>query len=225
MKTPVRIALIVVGVILGVPVGASLGFFVVRLGGPLVFGPEFFTIGWLYLMFTVPSGAVFGAALGGVTIAFRPRLFALTILPLAVFFIGLQVTFRTLRGMDRPRTFVLDVVGTRNAKYVGIVSVDGEIHKLKGELPANHVFVGIRVELAFVLVHSNGEENIAVEVTVDERTLNTDSETQTGVYQHLRSFGYSETFGGTSRSWSRMTQEEVDNLIKKDRMPANTWAP
>jgi hypothetical protein len=92
MKKPVRIALVVIGVILGVPVGASLGFYVVRFGGPLVFGRDFFQIGWLFVMFTVPGGALLGAIAGGLTMAARPRLFALTFLPLALFFIGLQIT-------------------------------------------------------------------------------------------------------------------------------------
>jgi hypothetical protein len=223
MKTLPQFALFVVGMILGVPVGAALGFYSVRWGGSLVYGRDFNRLSWFFLSITVPGGAIFGAALGGLTIVKRPRLFAWTILPLSIFFIGQLVFFSTLRGMDRPRAFELEVVGTRGAQYVGVVSVDGNTHKLKGELPGKHSFTGFRIELAFALVNSKGQGKIAVEASADGNLLNTGGDSQTGVYLDLKSYGYSEKFGGTETHWLRMSPEDVDALFKEDRIPARYW--
>jgi len=217
--------LVVVGVLFGIPVGASLGFYVVRFGGPLVFGREFVQIGWLFAMLTVPGGALLGAVLGGLTIAKRPRLFLITFLPLAIFFVGLQITLSTLREMDRPRSFVLEIKGTPGAEYFGLVAVDGEIQKRKGSLPAKFEFEAFRIELAFALVSPKEEDIIAVKVSADGRDLDTGQDSPTGVHQNLRSFGYSEKFGGTSTYWHLMSPEEVDRLIKDHTMPSGRWVP
>ena len=168
---------------------------------------------------TAPAGAMFGAVLGGLMIANRPRLFLATIVPLAVFFIGLYATVETLRKMDRPRTFVLEVTGTPGAMYVGVVSIDGDVLLKHGPLPAKYEFEGFRLKSAFALRSPNGADSIAVKISADGNDLGTGTDSQTGVYQSLKSVGYSETFGGTSRTWHRMTSEEVDRLIEDHAMP------
>lgn len=173
----------------------------------------------------VIATAPVGAVLGSLTIAKLPRLFLATFLPLAIFFVGLHATITTLRGMDRPRTFVLDVNGTPGAEYVGVVSVDGDEQQVKGNIPARFEFEAFRIELALALVAPNGENNIAVETAADGNDLQTGIESQTGVHLQLKSVGYSETFGGTSHVWHGMSPEEVDRLVKERVMPRGMWRP
>jgi hypothetical protein len=121
--------------------------------------------------------------------------------------------------MDRPRTYVLEVNGTRGAQYFGVLTVDGATQRVNGAIPATFEFEAYRIDLAFALVRSKPDDNIAVKVLADGRDLKLGTKSQTGVSQQLRSYGYSETFGGTNASWHRMTIEEVDRLIKNQVMP------
>lgn len=168
---------------------------------------------------TAPLGAILGALLGGLTIAKRPRLFLSTFLPLAIFFVGAQLTLSTLQGMDRPRRFQLEVRGTPGAQYVGVVSVDGDVQELKGTIPATLDFDGLKMELAIALVSQERNGKIAVEASVDGHGLKTGTDSQTGIHQTLKSSGYSDTFGSTARFWSRLSREEVDALIEDHQMP------
>jgi hypothetical protein len=168
---------------------------------------------------TGPAGAILGAILGGLAIASRPRLFLATFLPLAIVFIGLQATLSTLRRIDRPRNFLLEVGGTPAAGFVGVVSVDGNIQKLKGVTPARFEFKAFRLELALALAEQAGEGKIAVKASADGNDLETGTESQTGVQLRLESVGYCESFGGTSRTWQRMSSEEVDHLIEQQALP------
>jgi hypothetical protein len=177
----------------------------------------------IVIIFTAPCGLVGGAILGGQTITKRPRLFCATIVPLAILFVAFQATLSTLRGMDRPRNFVLEVDGTHGAEYVGLVLVDGGLAKQRGALPAKFEFTGFQIEMAFVLAHADENNKILVNASADGKDLETGTESATGVHQQLRSFGYSETFGGTSTTWSRMSQEEVEALIKDETMPQAVW--
>lgn len=167
---------------------------------------------------TAPMGILLGSVFGGLTIANRPRLFWCTILPLATFFVLLQATVSTLRDMDRPRHYVVDVKGTPGAAFVGIVSVDGEAQRLKGVIPANFEYDGSQMELAFVLENQNGDD-LAVEVSANGKTVERAVKTQTGCHQSLKSFGYSEHFGGTSGNWSRMSEEEAKDFLSDSIMP------
>ena len=213
----------ILGVICGAFVGLGLGVVAAMALGlwskwTHSDDPSAFSVA-IVVIATAPLGAILGALLGGLTIAKQPRLFLLTFLPLAIFFVSLQVTLSTLRGMDRPRHFLLEVRGTPGAQYVGTVSVDGDIQELKGTIPAKQEFDGFQMELAVALVSQDSDEKIAVETWASGRDLKTGTKSQTGVHQTLESFGYSETFGGTSRYWSRMSPEEVDALIKDHKMP------
>jgi len=97
--------------------------------------------------------------------------------------------------------------------------VDGNIQKLKGNIPAKFEFEAFRIELAFAPVVSKSENYIAVKTSADGRALPTGFKSETGIHLQLNSFGYSENFGGTLVNWGRMTPEEVDRLIKDQAMP------
>lgn len=213
-------ALIVLGILIAIPVGAALGFFLVLFGGQLLFGPEFIQSGWIFAMYTVPAGAVLAGVLGGRMMTQRPQLYAWTILPLAVFLLGLAITLITLHGMVRPRNFVLELKGTPGAEFFGIVSVDGQAQALQGTLPARLEFTAMRIDSAFALANTHQLHDIAVEIFADGSDLSTGGVSQTGIVQHLQSSGYSETFGGTSNSWHRMSRAEVAQLIQDNQMPA-----
>jgi hypothetical protein len=225
--SPMKAIKIVLGGICGAFVGFALGIFAaVGLGlWSQWTHPDDPSAGSVAIVViaTAPLGAVLGALLGGLTIAKRPRLFLLTFLPLAILFVVLQVTLSTLRGMDRPRHFVLEVRGTAGARYVGAVLVDGEVKDLKGTIPTTLEFDAFQVELAVALVSQDSDRKIAIETSASGRDLKTGIESQTGIHQTLESFGYSETFGGTSNNWSRMSPEEVDALIKDHKMPRRLW--
>jgi hypothetical protein len=225
MKAPAAF----VGIVCGAFVGLVLGFLVAYgLGRWSQWAhPNDASAGSvaIVVILTAPGGAVLGAVFGCLTIAKRPRLFLFSFLPLAVIFLGVLVTFETLQRMDRPRAFLLEIQGTLDADYVGVVSVDGEAKELNGKIPGKFECEGFRVELAFALVNRKGEDSIAVRVYADGRELNIGHESQTGVSLALRSFGYSQDFGGTSSSWSRMSPEEADGLVKHRTIPAGMWVP
>jgi hypothetical protein len=173
----------------------------------------------ILVIFTAPAGAMVGATVGGVCILTRPRLFLMTILPLAIFFVGLEATLSTLRRMDRPRNFVVEVMGTQGAEFAGVAFVDGQMLPKQGILPATYEFEAYRMELALALVRPNEQDNISVNVSADGRELKTGIESDLGVYLQLKSIGYSETFGGTSMRSSRMSQDEVNRLFNNQALP------
>lgn len=205
-------------VIFGVVCGAFVGF-ALGVAGPLGLGLLLNGFGVIAVLVTAPAGAILGAALGVLTIATRPRLFLATFLPLAILFIGFYYTYSTLREMDRPRNFVLEVSGAPGAEYTGVLLVDGNMQKLKGNIPAKFEFEAFRIELAVALVDPNGENNIAIKVSADGWDLHTGNESPIGIYLQLKSVGYSQVFGDTSWSWSQMSGEEVDRLIKDQMIP------
>lgn len=219
-----KVIAIIFGVVCGAFVGLAIGDYTATVLGYWYHladpnDPSSGSISMVTSLFTVPCGAILGAVLGRLTITTRPRLFCATILPLAILIVAWQGTLSMLRGMDRPRNFVFEVLGTPGAEYVGLFSVDGEIVKKKGTLPANFEFEGFQIELAFALLHPDKKNSILVNVSADGDDLGTGAESQTGVHQELKCFGYSETYGGTSRTWSRMSQKEVESLIKNEKIP------
>jgi hypothetical protein len=167
---------------------------------------------------TVPGGAMFGAALGGCFIATRPRLFLMTVLPFAILILGLLLTLGALHNYDVPRNYVLKVIGTQGADFIGEVRVDGEFHKLKGKLPAEFEYRALEVEFGVALPDAKEGQTIAVEVLIDGQETRTDrrraawarknnikgGDTRFGKYT---SFGYSDLFGGTVRGDSDLLPE------------------
>ena len=216
----------ILGLLSGAVVGSAFGaFFAVGLGyWSRLTHPNDPSAGSITVLgiITTPLGSVIGAVLGVQIAAKSPRLFCATILPCAILLIALQVTFSTLRGMDRPRHFELEVLGTPGAEYVGLLSIDGRLVKQKGTLPAKFECTGFRIKMAFGLVHMDEKNRILVNVSADGNDLKTGIESTTGVHQVLRSVGYSQTFGGTSRVWSRISEEEVNALVNDGVMPRAT---
>jgi MFS family permease len=169
---------------------------------------------------TAPAGAMAGAVLGGLLISKRPRLFLMTVLPLAILLLGWYFTMSTLREMDRPRTFVVMLSGTSGAEYVGGTRVDGQLSKLRGKLPASFEYEAKEVELAFALVDPKDGEKIAVEVFVDGTNPHRRSESTSGIHELFVIFGYAEWAGGTSYcGGGDMSPENVAILVKNNEMP------
>jgi hypothetical protein len=91
-------------IIFGVVCGAFVGF-VLGILGAMALGiwskwasPNDLSAGSvaIVVIWTAPAGAIHGAVLGGLFIASRPRLFLWTVLPLAIVFLALQITFSIL---------------------------------------------------------------------------------------------------------------------------------
>lgn len=146
---------------------------------------------------TAPVGAMMGAVLGGLFIAKRPRLFLATVLPVAIVFVALQLTLSTLREHNIPRSYVLKVSGKNAEQFVGEIQVDGEPQKVNGNLPAEFEYQALEVEFVFALPNAKEGEKIAVEVVIDGRSRGKE-EREKHFGAKYKSFGYSETFGGTS---------------------------
>lgn len=214
-----QVALVVFGSALAIPVGAYLAFFAIAYGGQLAFGRDFVQVGWIFALFGVPAGALLAAALGGLTILRRPRLYLVTFLPLAIVFLGLTVSYVWLRSIDRPRKFVLEVTGTPGAEYFGIVSANGRVEEMQGTLPARFEYNALRLESTFVLVESSRPAIIMVNATADGHDVTRGLEAEHGVDLYLRSFGYSEFVGGTSHQWGTLTADKAADVHRTRKLP------
>lgn len=160
----------ILGLLSGAVVGSAFGaFFAVGLGyWSRLIHPNDPSAGSITVLGIITTlGAVVGAVLGVQIAARSPRLFCVTILPCAILLIALQIAFSTLRGMDRPRHFELEVLGTPGAEYVGLISVDGRLVKHEGTLPAKFDCTGFRIEMASALVHMDDKNRILVNVSAD----------------------------------------------------------
>jgi hypothetical protein len=143
-----------------------------------------------------------------------------TFFPLATFFVAQQVTLSILRDKDRPRSYLVRVDGTTEAEFAGILRVDGEIHKVKGQLPAEFVHNALQVELAFALVNPRKGDRIKVHVFIDGTNPYSWSDSHSGIHEQFDSFGYAEWAGGTSyRRGGNLSPEDVSKLVKDHAMP------
>jgi uncharacterized membrane protein YfcA len=95
--------LLLLGGVLGIFVGGLTCALLVRLLGPLWYGPKYIELAGLLSFFSLIVGGVSGAVLGAVTINRSPLLFLLTFVPLAVLFAGLIAVRRAVKSIDRPR--------------------------------------------------------------------------------------------------------------------------
>jgi hypothetical protein len=206
-----KILSVIFGIVCGGFVGAVLGFFpaacvdlLFRWANP---DDPSDTGAWVLLFGTVPGGAVLGAVLGRHFITTRPQLFRVTILPLAILFVGLPLTHSALESIDVPRNYVLKVAGPQGADFIGEVRVDGQFHKLNGNLPAEFEYQALEVEFAFALPNAKEGEKIVVEVFIDgKKKWHVKEQSETRFAGKYKSFGYSDSpavwpFGGTS-VWS-----------------------
>lgn len=202
-----RTLVVIFGVVCGAYVG--LGFGILGAMGLGLFSqwadpndPSAASVA-IVVIVTGPGGAMLGAALGGLFVAKRPRLFLATVLPLGVLFLGLHLTLSALRYHDVSRTYVLKVTGKQGEEFIGEVRVDGQLHKVKGNLPADFEFRALMVEFAFALPSAKQGEKIAIEVIIDGKPWRGGKqESEKRFAAKYQSFGYSETFGRIS-SWDR----------------------
>lgn len=166
-----RIWLVIIGAIIGLPVGAMLGAVLPPLACSLVdmlLGTRTGIVVYVAVFVTVPGGAVLGAVLGGLTFAKRPRLFAVTFIPLVVLLVGILLTPYILREeIPIRRTYSLKVTGQAGKEFVGLLRIDGELSQVKGTLPAEFEYETIDLELAFTLIEPNPGDMIRVRVLVD----------------------------------------------------------
>ena len=154
----------------------------------------------ILVIVTAPCGAMAGAVLGGFFIAKRPRLFLVTVLPLAILFLGLALTRSALESYDVPRTYLVKVTGKQGEDFIGEVRVDGELHKLQGKLPAEFEYQGLELEFAFALPNGKQGEKLAYELVIDGRPKRNGwsgkGESEKRIAATYKSFGCSERFGG-----------------------------
>jgi hypothetical protein len=108
---------------------------------------------------------------------------------------------RSLREYDVPRTYVLKVSGRNGDDFFGEVRVDGQLHEVNGKTPSELEYQGLEVEFALALPSAKEGEKLVVEVFIDGKKAKYGSkqESENGIASaKYKSFGYSETFGGTS---------------------------
>jgi hypothetical protein len=161
---------------------------------------------------TAPFGAMAGAVLGGLAMDRKRRLYCATILPLAILLIIAAATCRTLERMDRPRHFEVELYGTPGAEFVGRIIVMGNADWKTGTLPARFAFTARGADLAFYLVDRSRKKQIGIKVLADGANVYNGGGSTTGEQLLLNSYGYSETFGGTSYSSHYLTEDEVESL-------------
>lgn len=177
------------------------------------------------VIFTGPAGAVLFAGVAATMISIKRRWFMMTLVPLGILFLCVQSVFMALSQIDRPRHFVIEVIGTQGAEFVSVISVDGKRRVVSGILPQKHEVTAMQVEIAAVLNEPAGNDYIAIEVSADGTKYPIGPRDQTGLHIRLRSSGYSERFGGTSRGYHRMSQEEIDTFLAERKMPRQRWLP
>lgn len=218
-----KIVFVVFGVICGGFVGLALGVALAMGVGywSQLSSPDDPSAGAvaIIVILTAPLGAMCGAGVGGLLMALRPRLFLVTVLPLAILFAGIAATYSTMNSWDRPRHFVVNVGGTAGAQYVAEITIDGKREQRSGVLPVVIEADALRLELAFALLHPQGQDRISIEVTSDGASMGGGFDSPLGIQGELESVGYSEFWGGTSRSLGIMTQEQFDHLIQRGGGP------
>lgn len=212
----------VVGGIIGMYVGFWIAYYTVLIVGPFLVGEDFNHGGGVGMaLLAFPVGLAFGARFGWLAFADRPKLFLSTFLPLAILFGIVDTTYAVLRRIDRPREFVLELTGTAGAKFFGVVEVDRKTEKLEGVLPARFVYTALQLECAFALTDQKAGGKIAIATSINGKVNCRGNEYESGVHQRFESFGYSETFGGTSSFFrcGMLMPNEVEPLLKGHKLP------
>lgn len=184
MNTATKVVVGLLGAAVGVPVGALTGFYVILLFCRVVFGENSYVVAWIIMMPVVPVGAFCGGALGAVAAVMRPRVFAATFIPLAVFFLVLEVSQYYLRRVEQPRLYTLKITtddilldawnprGRANGRgFVGSVVADGVLHEIKGEIPATFTYRAVRIEYQIALTDAKQDEWYAIEIHADDQDV------------------------------------------------------
>lgn len=217
--------LVLLGVILGIFVGGLTCALLVRLLGPLWYGPKYNELAGLLSFFSLIVGGVTGAVLGAVTINRSPLLFLVTFLPLAVLFAGSFTVIRTLKLIDRPRQYVLQIEGTPGASFAGLVLTQGKALQFQGTIPARFTYDGLQLRCAFGLLEPKNNAELGVEVYADGHKVPLGSLVNTGVRVEVYSRGYAENIARTSGGWSRLTRLDVKKMLRDREIPARCSSP
>jgi hypothetical protein len=175
---------LLLGTVLGLPVGALTASYSIAIFGRLVFGPDFYQIAWLFQMFGVPVGALLAATLGAQTASTRPRAFVATFVPLATFFLIFEVTQYHLRRVERSRLFTFNITadspglnalkprGRANGRgFICRVTTDGKVHQLKGTIPATASYRAVRMHFHIELTDGKTDEWYAIRITAADQLV------------------------------------------------------
>ena len=209
----------------GLFVGSVLGFYVCVFAGQLSQGERFAQVGWLFAGAGLVGGAIGGALVGAFTYDRKPRLFLVTFLPIALLLFILQLTLQTLRSIDQPRQYVLQIEGTPGAEFVGTVLVQGKAEPIRGTIPARYVYESLQLRCAFGLVDTENNEQLGVAVSAGGRHLRVGKRVETGVLIEVASRGYAESVSHSSAGWSRLTRQDVKQLMQDHVIPTRASKP
>lgn len=198
MNDATQVCLGLLGAVIGFPVGALVAYYLIGLLGRAVFGRDFFQFRWAILMFGVPLSGFLGTILGVQIAATRPHIFAVTFIPLAVFFLILVVAQYHMRRVIRPRVFTVKVTTefvslmqraeANNRNFVGRVEADGVSHEIKGTIPATLTFNAVRIDYQITLTDGEEGEWFAVVISADNQYVQS-------IFSDLKVTGSAETRG------------------------------
>jgi hypothetical protein len=168
-----------VGLLTGFVAGGWLALRLLFFVGVQLAGRDFLQIGWLFVLFVVPSGACFGAKVGWLFGHEKPVLIWLLFVPLASIAIGYEIQIHRLRRVDRPRDYEFEVRTISrpllNAKpstdrtVRGWIVTDGVQKDLEGKTPTRFTTHGRRISFQFELVDAEPGEWFEVELSSEGR--------------------------------------------------------
>lgn len=209
------------GGILGLPVGFHLAHILLTYVGPLFYGPQTWRqTGGALALIIVPMGAIGGFFAGGLLAGHRPRLYLVTFLPLAILFIGWDVTRSYLSTIDKPRKYLVRMDGPKGAAYRGAVRVGNVTRPLEGTLPDKYECEGLSLVLAIALISPQAEHNVSAKFSVNGESLRNVGEAEKGLVLILQSRGFDEWAGGTSvRGQFLWEDSQVHDILEKQIIP------
>ncbi len=202
-----------VGGFLGALAGSVFAFYALHYGGQLFFGRGFAYVEWIFALPALLLGLAGGVAAGVFLAARRPVVFSVTILPLATW----AVLTLVLGAVDKPHQYPIHVLGPPNTGFTGFIDTDGVFSELEGVTPFTHEFKASRTEYAVAVEDQSQPIEISVNIHDGNKLIDAGPNVK-GEYAILRSFGYSPFFGGTNRSWSRLDETEIDELLRTGRV-------
>ncbi len=211
----VQVAICLTGALVGFLIGAYLGFYIPWIFGPVLYGPEFIQVGWIFLFITVPVGGTLGALIGTLSCVKRPNLLAKLLVPIVPFFIVIELAQYFLRHAEVPRNYALELTTMKSEvpakdatgrKFVGTITADGVQQKAEGKMPAKFTYKAIRIDYQIALIDGQNNEKFSVEVFVDEKK-------QIEMSSNWRINGNVESMG---ISWWTSTGHKASADLKED---------
>ena len=177
MNNAARAGIGVIAAVIGFLIGGLIAFYCIHLLAPLVFGHEFYQIAWLFAGFGVPGFSILGAIVATSMSVKQPRRFAAIFVPLAIFFLVLEVSHYHLRRVEKPRQYVIEVetedarvsgrLPSTGRKVIGTIEADGMLHEVEGTIPVEFTVEAIRIDYEITLIDGQDDEWFSVVVSVD----------------------------------------------------------